>query len=630
MPVAPDAPDAEVLAAAAEWCSWDTNAETREAVRALIDAEDMPALRASMCASLTFGTAGLRGPMIAGYGGMNELTVVQATQGLALYLEQAFGKDKAAAAGVCIGWDHRAAGSLNSERFALLAAEVFAQRKIRVVLLPDLVPTPFVSFCVSRNNCAAGIMITASHNPKADNGYKVYWENGAQIVPPHDTGIATCIAEAMAPWAEYGKVGGVAELLAAYAGGMTTKTEAIATEYFAKVRERLCRHADANREASPVVYTAMHGVGGPWLLRAFEAFSLPRPVPVDEQMAPDPTFPTVAFPNPEEGAGALALAFAAAERCGATLVLANDPDADRLAVAERPRGGGPWRVLSGNEIGVLLADWEVRQFKRRHAGADLPRAALLSSAVSSRMVAALAAAEGLHHEETLTGFKWLCSRGAALAADGYEVLLAYEEAIGFCLGGVVNDKDGVSAGAVFAEMAGTLAREEGRSVCEHLDALAARLGHFVQNNGYVVCRQPAVTAAIFDRLRNGGHYWLRIGDDTVVGVRDLTTGVDTDAADGRATLPTSSSSHMVTLRFGSGAVATLRGSGTEPKIKWCAEIIEWSSSSEVRNHLDLPACRYAELKGADRAAAIAKLSALVDALVGEVLQPEANGLEMRK
>lgn len=376
------------------------------------------------------------------------------------------------------------------------------------------------------------------------------------------------------------------------------------------MKASLCRHEAENGSSDvKIVYTAMHGVGGPWFSRGFEAFGLPPPTPVAEQHAPDPTFPTVAFPNPEEGAGALELAYRTAEAAGATLVLANDPDADRLAVAERFEDGS-WRVLTGNEIGVLFADWEITQYNaRKAAGEACKPAAVLCSAVSSHMIAALAKSEGVHWEETLTGFKWLCTRSVALREEGYEVLVAYEEAIGFCVGGLVNDKDGVSAGAVFAEMAGYLRRtHNGRTVVGHLNELYARLGQFTQNNGYVICRNPKTTAAIFGRLRAGAYdKGGAVNGSAIVWVRDLTTGVDTDAADGKATLPLSSSSHMISYRLENGATFTLRGSGTEPKIKW-----------------------YAEMVGTDRAATVTALQGLVDVVLEDMLQPKLNGLEMRK
>jgi len=423
-------------------------------------------------------------------------------------------------------------------------------------------------------------------------------------------GIAAGIAANQCPWAEYGSVSSVETMLGAkWAAPVGSHTEELSEAYFTGMVEQLCRHPAANKASDvKIVHTAMHGVGTKWTLRAFEAFGLPPPAVVPQQREPDPTFPTVAFPNPEEGAGALKLAYATAEEVGASLVLANDPDADRLAVAER-LPSGEWRTFSGNEIGVLLADWQWSQFKSNGNGKRRapPRAAMLSSAVSSRMVAALARAEGFHWEETLTGFKWLCSRSAELRATGVEVLLCYEEAIGFCLGSLVNDKDGVSASAVFGEMASFLKRENGRSISEHMDALYVKYGQFVQNNGYVICRHPPTTTALFGRIRNEGRYWLLLNGKRVCGIRDLTTGVDTDAADGRATLPVSTSSQMITFSFADGAVATLRGSGTEPKIKW-----------------------YAEMCGEDRQETTAQLQRLVDALVNDMLQPEANGLERRK
>ena len=608
--------EAALLAAASDYVAWDPNAETRAEVKAHLDAKDVAALSKLLDTKLEFGTAGLRAPMQAGYGGLNELTVVQATQGLAAYLLEVFGPIAEGAKGhrVAIGFDHRARGALNSRRYACLAAEALASRGFDVILLPGLADgeychTPLVSYCVRARGCVAGIMITASHNPKADNGYKVYWDNGAQIIPPHDKGIAAAIDANRKPWlldgaAPYGTKSWSEQLDVGAAGNPTA---ALADEYFEKMRAALCRHADANAAGGlKVVHTAMHGVGTPWTVRAFAAFGLPPPIQVAEQAAPDPDFPTVAFPNPEEGAGALELAMATAEKNGAALVLANDPDADRLAVAEKGADGA-WRVLSGNEIGLLLADWMWREHQRSGGGGKV---AMLSSAVSSRSLAALAKAEGFYWEETLTGFKWLCSRAAELRKEGYTVLLAFEEAIGFCLGDVVNDKDGVSASAVFAEMAGWLRRELNRSVVEHLDALGETLGHHVQSNSYVICRDPKTTAAIFERLRTGdgpGGYWSAVGGDTILGVRDLNAGVDTDVEGGTPKLPTSKSSHMITYRLASGAVVTLRGSGTEPKIKWYAEMVA-------------PVKKDAE----------AKLAALVDAVVEEMLQPEKNGLERRK
>jgi phosphomannomutase len=614
--------EARVRPIAEQYIKWDPNPETRSAVQKLLDADDFTALEKSLSSRLEFGTAGLRGPMTHGYNAMNDLTVVQATQGVALYLEQCFGEE-AKAGGVAIGWDHRAADSLSSERFALLAAEVLIRRGIRVALLPGLVHTPMVSYCVSQRGCKAGIMVTASHNPRADDGYKVYWSNGAQIIPPHDSGIAKCIDESLAPWCEdYGAgISTPADLLKLHGSTMLGGKPIVASHtqgdldlapgYFEQMRSELCRYPAENAKSDlKVVYTAMHGVGAPWFKRGFKTFGLAPPIPVAAQDRPDPTFPTVAFPNPEEGKGALELAFKTAEESGASLVLANDPDADRLAVAEQ-RPDGTWRVLTGNEIGVLFADWELRQYKARAAaaaaaGEPIKPAAMLSSAVSSHMMQALAKEAGCHWEETLTGFKWLCSRGIELRNEGYEIIMSYEEAIGFCLGSTVNDKDGVSAGAAFAEMAACLRREQAQSVVGHLESLYAKYGQYVMNASYIYSRDPKVTAKIFTRMRAEFGKGSKVGGVEIAGVRDLTTGVDTDEVDGRAKLPLSSSSHMITYKLANGATATLRGSGTEPKIKW-----------------------YVELVGEDRAATSAQLDALVASIIEEMLQPSVNSLEFR-
>jgi len=445
-------------------------------------------------------------------------------------------------------------------------------------------------------------------------------------------------------------------------------TAEVADGYFAAMAERLCRRGAAANGASDVkaVYSAMHGVGGQWAARSVRGFGFDTAaapggggggggvhgghgghggyhmVPVPAQQEPDPEFPTVAFPNPEEGAGALALSFARAAEVGATLILANDPDADRLAVAERTGGWGAassgsdgsssdgdgssgqgWRLFTGNEIGALLGAWQWECHVAGGGGGSVPAASLpagahplsgqvtmLASTVSSKFLGALAAAEGFTFEETLTGFKWMGSRTEELRAAGGTVLFSYEEAIGFCIGDVVKDKDGVSAAAVFLELAAALRdRGEVGSVGEHLDGLYAKYGHFVANNHYLKCYDGAVTDAIFARLRgaDGATYPAACGGALIASVRDLTTGVDTAQPDGKATMYTDPSSHMITFTFANGCVATLRTSGTEPKIKF-----------------------YVEQKGAPgqpREEVAAEVDRMAQAVVEEMLQPELNNLE---
>lgn len=620
---------AAIVDTAQQYAAWDFNAETKAQTQALITAHDEAELQKAFGGRLEFGTAGLRGEMGPGSARMNDLTVVQAAQGLAAYLVEAFGEE-AKSRGVVLGFDHRARGSLTSRRFALLTAISLLSKGIKVFLFNKLTHTPMVPFTILHRNAIAGVMVTASHNPKRDNGYKVYGGNGAQIISPVDKQIATAIMANLAPWeacrGEYersfsaGADACEAELKAAHGDKLLDVTEECIAAYFTAVQSQLCRYKKENGAAAGsgggaagagapvgIAYTAMHGVGAPFAAAAFEAFGLPAFHPTPEQVQPDPEFPTVEFPNPEEGKGALALAMATAEKNGCSLILANDPDADRLAVAckaEAADGTGStgWRVLTGNEIGALLAHWQFRCFKE--AGGDVSNAWMIASTVSSKMLGAMAAKEGFHFQETLTGFKWMGNAMEQRQAEGKTVLFAFEEAIGFCCGSIVRDKDGVSAAAVFAEMAQFYARQ-GVSVLQQLRKLYDTYGHFITNNYYVFVDKQDKTEAIFTRLRNEGHYWLKMGDLSIKAVRDLTgKGWDSEAADGKPQLPTSSGSHMVTYRFSNGVTMTLRTSGTEPKLKW-----------------------YSELSGPEPAAVTAELARTVQLMLDEMIRPELHGLK---
>ncbi len=539
---------------------------------------------------------GLRGPMGCGYNKMNELTVIQAAQGLILYLEEVVGVATAQSQGIVVGYDHRAAGTLNSKTFAELTCAVAIHRGFKVYLFEGLVATPLVPFAINAKGACAGVMVTASHNPKQDNGYKVYWGNGSQIIPPHDGGIADCILRSLKPWSKYDTTQVCKSPL------YENPREAIVAAYMEKAKS-LCRYPDDNASSSlGVVYTAMHGVGLPFVEKSFAAFQHKPFFPVKEQVQADPTFPTVEYPNPEEGKGALTLSFATAEANGATLVLANDPDADRLAVSEK-QADGSWHMFTGNQIGILLGHWQWVNWRRSNPTGDASKVAMLCSTVSSKMLRALARKEGFLFEETLTGFKWLGNRAAELRSAGYEVIFSFEEAIGFCVGDVVNDKDGVVAAAVFAEMAKQLWKSK-TTVLDHLHFLYESYGHFLTLNSYCLCYSPDVTNKIFSRIRNDGHYWHTVGGYKIESIRDLMTpGYDSNYADNKPRLPTDSSAHMVTLSFANGCVATLRTSGTEPKIKY-----------------------YVELHGPVPAEVQRTLEHMVHGIVQEMLEPEKNGL----
>ncbi|KAL7841190.1 hypothetical protein SRHO_G00248810 [Serrasalmus rhombeus] len=291
-----------------QWLDFDQNAKTAACVREMVKNGAVDELKKCFGARMEFGTAGLRAAMGPGVSRMNDLTIIQTTQGFCRYLEQCFADLKER--GVVIGFDareHTASGG-SSKRFASLAAAVLISRGVPVYLFSVFTPTPYVPFTVSHLGLCAGIMVTASHNPKQDNGYKVYWENGAQIIPPHDKGIAAAIEENLEPWPE---------------------------EYLQSIQQH-CFHREVNKCSEvKIVHTSVHGVGHVFVQAAFKAFDLRPPYAVKEQKDPDPEFPTVEYPNPEEGAGVLNLSFALADREGATVVFANDPDADRLAVAEK-------------------------------------------------------------------------------------------------------------------------------------------------------------------------------------------------------------------------------------------------------------------------------------------------------
>jgi phosphoglucomutase/phosphopentomutase len=440
-------------------------------------------------------------------------------------------------------------------------------------------------------------MVTASHNPKQDNGYKLYWANGAQIISPHDAQIARRILDDLAPWAGAGYDD--PERVVYGHALLEDPTEDVPRAYFRQLRGSLCRFPEENRESAlPIVYTAMHGVGHAFTSRSFEAFGLPAYVPTKEQLLPDPEFPTVAFPNPEEGKGALQLAMATAEAHGARLVLANDPDADRLAVAEMDPVTRRWKIFTGNEIGTLLGVWELEQHLRLHPDANRADLYFVASTVSSKALKAVAKAEGLRFEETLTGFKWMGNKTDELRnRDGKTVLLSFEEAIGFCIGDLVKDKDGVCAAAVVAEMAIWLDRHvNGQTLTQRLEELCTRYGHFVTRNGYIKVYDPATVAAIFERLRNGGQYWDACGEYAIESVRDLTTGFDSAQPGNKAVLPVSKSTQMITYTFANGCVATLRTSGTEPKLKFYVELagragqpkadVEREADKQVREIVD--------------------------------------------
>ncbi|MEU9468419.1 phospho-sugar mutase [Streptomyces avermitilis] len=520
----------ELIARAKAWLAEDPDAETREELAKLIDAEDVTELAARFGGTLQFGTAGLRGELGAGPMRMNRAVVIRAAAGLAAYL-----KAKGEQGGlVVIGYDARH----KSADFARDTAAVMAGAGLRAALLPRPLPTPVLAYAIRHLGAVAGVEVTASHNPPRDNGYKVYLGDGSQIVPPADAEIA----------AEIDAVRALADVPRPDSG-WETLDDSVLNAYLARTDAVL---AEGSPRTARTVYTAMHGVGKDVLLATFARAGFPEPVLVAEQAEPDPDFPTVAFPNPEEP-GAMDLAFAKARETDPDLIIANDPDADRCAVAVK--GGTDWRMLRGDEVGALLA---------QHLVGRGVRGTFAESIVSSSLLGRIAEKAGLPYEETLTGFKWIAR------VEGLRY--GYEEALGYCVDPEgVRDKDGITAALLITELASEL-KERGRTLLDFLDDIAVEHGLHATDQLSVRVEDLSVIANAMRRLREQPP--TRLAGLAITRSEDLTKGTDR--------LPPTDG-----LRYTlDGARVIVRPSGTEPKLKCYLEVVV-----PVGTRQDLPAAR---------------------------------------
>lgn len=571
---------------AREYVSYELEPSYRQQVQEWLDTNNEAELKTAFVPRIAFGTAGLRARMAAGYHNMGPLVIIQTTQGLVRYIN-AFHTNVPASElqsrGVVIGYD----GRHNSRFYAKLAAAVFLSEGFKVHLFSREVCTPFVPFGVLKLNTIAGIMITASHNPKDDNGYKLYWSNGAQIIPPHDSGISDQIAANLKPWrTDYEALFETKQK----ENVITDPFEQINSTYFSEINQ-YCWNRDLNKNAViKATYTAMHGVGAPFTAQSLATFSLPPYIPTPAQVAIDPEFSTVKFPNPEEGKGALKLAMEEADKHGSTLILANDPDADRLAIAvkEKPEDK-EWRILNGNEIALLLADYVFTQYKAKHTKEEIANCVMLSSTVSSKAIQSMAQQEGFTYLDTLTGFKWMGNVASEQVAKGRTFLFAFEVEIGFLVGSTSFDKDGVRTAAIFYEMVNYWHVTHQISSLQRLQQLYQKYGYFHMNTSYFFCYDPAVAAKLFARLRNyenTNNYPTSVGPFKIASVRDVTLGKDNGEADGLSKLPKDPSSQMLTFRFENGAVCTLRNSGTEPKLKYYIEARATESAEKAKTLAD--------------------------------------------
>jgi phosphomannomutase len=528
------------------------------------NADALAELRDRFSDRLHFGTAGLRGVVAAGPNRMNRAVVRAATAAVAGWLAGT----SAAGAGVVVGCDARH----RSAEFAEEAAGVLAGAGIAAHMLPRPGPTPLLAFAVRHLGVAAGVMITASHNPAADNGYKLYLSDGAQVIPPADAEIEKRIAD-LGPLTQIPVAPSDSPLI-------TRHGDEIAQAYLAAV-VAVAGSADGPAVDLNLVYTPMHGVAGRLMLRALRLAGFAAPHVVAAQAEPDPDFPTVAFPNPEEP-GALDLALADARRLGADLVVASDPDGDRLAVAVPDRagsaagdGGSGWRVLTGDQVGALLG----ASLLARSAGQAAPEARLVASTVvSSTLLSKIAAAAGVRYAETLTGFKWIAR--AADGVPGARFVFGYEEALGYAVGDVVRDKDGFGAALAMLRLAEG-AKSAGRSALDVYDDLER--AHGVHLTSQLTLR-TADQAQVMSRLRAAPPE--AFGGEAVSGLTDL--------AESSGTVPRAD---VLIFRLADGRVV-LRPSGTEPKIKCYIEITEPTAGRSLAAAREAAAARLAPLRAA--------------------------------
>lgn len=523
------------LTSARAWAAGDPDPETKNDLTSAIelaesgDLESQALITGRFSGRLEFGTAGIRGPLGFGPQAMNRVVVSQTTAGLARFLLLRQGAESRPLR-VVVGYDARK----NSAVFANDAAEVLSGGGIDVLLTPGNAPTPIVAFAVRHLGCDAGIMITASHNPATDNGYKVYFggaDEGSQIIPPVDADIERDIGDVASTlsWDEIGRS----------TKGVSTTPASLLSDYTAATIQSL---APFNNHTPPIssVYTPLHGVGGETFCQVLESASFPAPILVDDQFEPDPAFPTVSFPNPEEK-GALDLAFIKARAVNADLIIAHDPDADRLAVALPVNTDAGYKALTGNQVGAILGWWSAERAKAAHS-----QGTLANSIVSSPVLGKIATHFGLDHVETLTGFKYV-SRVPRL-------IFGFEEALGYLVNpDVVRDKDGISAALAILDIAQGL-KATGRTLWDYLGMIEGVVGGFASGQITIKRNHADAAAPLTDQLRAMAP--TRIGERTLMTTDDFLDGVDGFPED-----------NILRYYLSDGSRVIVRPSGTEPKVK---------------------------------------------------------------
>ncbi|MDV2378335.1 phospho-sugar mutase [Vibrio cholerae] len=536
------------------WLARDPDPKTRQELQQLIDTQQDAQIAERFQSRLEFGTAGLRGKVGCGPNRMNRLVIQETAAGLGHYLIAQLPDAKSR--GVVIGYD----GRPDSKQFAHDTASVLTSLGIKTYLTYQVAATPIVAFGVRHFNAAAAVVVTASHNPPEYNGFKVYWENGAQIIPPHDAGIAACIDQAAQQAIPY---------LALEQAEQQGLLHWLRDEYYQTYRKTigaspLLQH-HTKPQALSLAYTAMHGVGANMAETLLADVGFTQVSSVKEQREPDGTFPTVNFPNPEE-AGAMDMVMALAKKVGAQLACANDPDADRFAVAAR-KADGEYQMLTGDQVGSLFGHYLLSQ-------TDAHRQLVGNTIVSSSLLSKIAAAHGARYYQTLTGFKWLTNVAMQEQTEQHQFLFAYEEALGYTIGSTVWDKDGLSALVAFAQLAAEL-NAQGKTVWDQLEAL-------YRQHGLHVNAQRSITLApnsppVGDKLRATPP--TDIAGRKVLIVEDFKLARRT-FADGKTEAITLPTSDVLIYHLDGGARVIVRPSGTEPKLKCYYEVVAQFAAGE--------------------------------------------------
>ena len=542
-----------ILTRAEAWKSVDPNPKNQLEIAELIkqaqDSNDFTDLKHRFSGRLHFGTAGLRGAIGAGPHRMNQVLIRWVSLGLADYLNQVLNSAQNITPKVVIAYDARD----QSDVFAQEAADCLSSQGFNVELSQGICPTPILAFAVCQRQAVAGIMVTASHNPPQDNGFKVYWGNGAQIIPPQDHEISTAIDQIA--WSRLTALDSSISN-STHAGQITGIDLSPNGQLGQAYQSQLKNHLDRSREQSStrlkVVYTPMHGVGGTWFEALCKSMEFVQFIPVQEQFEPDPRFSTVSFPNPEEP-GALDLAKACANQESADLILAHDPDADRLAVVARDQNG-LLKAFTGDQVGALVAHELFSTLELQSN--DMVATTIVSSSLLSVMAKRL----GVQYAETLTGFKWIANRALAHQKDEGRFLFGYEEAIGYSLFGLVNDKDGLSAGCFVLNMA-LRAKVAGLSLWD-------RLAEVYQQDGLYL-------SSLISRVRDGNQgkqeiaAWMKALRDhplTIINGSEVIEFTDFSQA------PSPLTGNVLRYQLADGSRIIVRPSGTEPKLKLYFEV----------------------------------------------------------